>query len=326
MVDMGWPGLLVPEAYGGLDFGYLGAGVLFEEIGRHLSVAPLLSTGVLAVTAVRAGADEVLKQQLLPGIVSGELLLALALQDAPHGDLLKPSARARSDGSGEWVVDGVKNLVIDGATAKQLLVSCVDDDGEPGLFLVDAGGPCVAIKSQLLVDSHRVASVRFEGAPASARLAAAPGGGAALLGAVLNAGSACVAAELLGLANEAFSRTLEYLRTRKQFGVQIGRFQGLQHRCAHLFCELELARSTVLRALAALDSQDPDAARWASLAKNKSGRVARLAAQEAIQMHGGIGMTDEFDIGFFLKRARALETQLGDTDYHADRFARALGF
>ena len=142
----------------------------------------------------------------------------------------------------------------------------------------------------------------------------------------MNAGSACAAAELLGLANEAFSRTLEYLRTRKQFGVVIGRFQALQHRAAHLFCELELARSAVLRALVALDNQEPDRARWVSLAKNKSGRVARLAATEAIQMHGGIGMTDEFDIGFFLKRARALEMQLGNSDYHADRFARALGF
>ena len=326
MVEMGWSGLLVPEAYGGLDFGYLGAGVLFEEIGRHLSVSPLLSTAVLAVTALRLGGDETLKKQLLPPIVDGELLVALALQEGPHQDPLKPATRAQSSAGGQWLLDGDKRMVIDGVGADRLLVSALDDDDQPGLFLVDAAAPGIEITSRLLVDSHRAASIRIKSAPVLARLTACEGGGSTLVSDVMNAGSACAAAELLGLANEAFSRTLEYLRTRKQFGVVIGRFQALQHRAAHLFCELELARSAVLRALVALDNQEPDRARWVSLAKNKSGRVARLAATEAIQMHGGIGMTDEFDIGFFLKRARALEMQLGNSDYHADRFARALGF
>lgn len=326
MVEMGWPGLLVPEAYGGLDFGFMGAGVLFEEIGRSLSVSPLLSSAVLGVTALRLGGEETLKQRLLPKIVSGELLLALAVEEGSRHDPLSPRTRADPSGAGQWLLSGEKRMVIDGACADQLLVSATDANGGLDLYLVDPRGPGVAITSRLLVDSHRVAMVVLDDAPVLAKLAADGPHGADLLADVLDAGRACMAAELLGLANEAFQRTLEYLRTRKQFGVVIGQFQGLQHRAAHLFCELELARSTVLRALTALDNHDPDRARWVSLAKNKSGRVARLAAQEAIQMHGGIGMTDEFDIGFFLKRARALEMELGDTDYHADRFAVALGF
>ncbi len=326
MVEMGWPGILAPEKYGGLAFGHVGAGVLFEEIGRHLSVSPLLSCAVLGVTALRLGGDERLKAELLPQIISGELLLALALEEGPRHSPERPATRVSGDAAGRLSVSGSKRMVIDGASARRLLVSALGPDGAPGLYLIDPAGEGVTLDSELLVDSHRVASAQLDHAPVLAELAEHAAGGAALLREVLDAGRVCMAAELLGLANEAFARTLEYLRTRKQFGVVIGQFQGLQHRAAHLFCELELARSALLRALIALDDNDPERGKWVSLAKNKCGRVARQAAQEAIQMHGGIGMADEFDIGFFLKRARALEMQLGDTDYHADRFAVALGF
>ncbi len=326
MVELGWPGILVPEAYGGLDFGFEGAGVLFEEIGRQLAVAPLLSSAVLGATALRLGGDEALKRALLPKVVAGDLLLGFAVEEGPHHGPDRVTSAVSSPGADAPTLSGAKRMVIDGSRAQQLIVSAQAPDGATALFLVAADAPGIALESELLVDSHRVAEMRFGSVPVLARLGEYEAGGAALLEDVLDAGRACMAAELLGLADEAFARTLQYLRTRKQFGVVIGQFQGLQHRAAHLFCELELARSALRRALRALDQHEADRGRWVSLAKNKCGRVARLACQEAIQMHGGIGMTDEFDIGFFLKRARALEMQLGDTDYHAQRYAAALGF
>ena len=326
MVEMGWPGVVVEEAYGGLDFGFMGAGVLFEEIGRQLAVAPLLSSAVLGATALRLGADESLKQALLPKVVAGDLLLALAVEEGPRHGAHTATSAVSDPGADTLTLSGAKRMVIDGTRAHQLIVSAQAPDGAAALFLVAADAPGITLESQLLVDSHRVAEMHFSNVPVLARLGAYDAGGAPLLDHVLDAGRVCMAAELLGLADEAFTRTLDYLRTRKQFGVVIGQFQSLQHRAAHLFCELELARSTLRRALHALDQNEADRGRWVSLAKNKCGRVGRLATQEAIQMHGGIGMTDEFDIGFFLKRARALEMQLGDTDAHAQRYAAALGF
>ncbi len=331
MAEMGWAGVLVPEESGGAAFGFVGAGLIAEEVGRNLSATPLLSTSVLAVTALLRGGTQAQKETLLPAIAGGDLLMALAVDErsrhAPHN----VSTRA-SGGSGKFKLNGKKIHVLDGYAADRLIVSARssgDVEGRDGLtlFLVDPKVAGVTITRTSSVDSRGAAIVELRDVSASeADVIGTFDKGAVVLDAVLDAGRAVLAAELLGVAEEAFERTLGYLREREQFGVKIGSFQALQHRAAHLFCEIELVRSVVLRALQALDAQEPTATNLVCLAKAKAGEVARIATNEAVQMHGGIGMTDEFDIGFFMKRARAAGEAFGDAYYHTDRFAQLAGY
>ncbi len=331
MADMGWAGVLVPEEYGGVGFGHVGAGLIAQEIGRNLSATPLLSTAVLGVTALVKGGSEEQKQSLLGAVAAGDKLLALAADErARHAPY---SVGTRATGSaGKYKLSGRKVHVLDGHVADRLIVSARtsgDVDSRDGLtlFLVDPAAAGVTIARTNIVDSRNAAVVELRDVAVSAEdVLGAVDKGAALLDAVLDAGRAVLAAEMLGVAEEAFERTLTYLRERDQFGVKIGTFQGLQHRAAHLFCEIELVKSTVLRALQALDAQEPAATSLVCLAKAKASDVARLATNEAVQMHGGIGMTDEFDIGFFMKRARAAGDTFGDAYYHTDRYAQLAGY
>ena len=331
MAEMGWAGVLVPEEHGGVGFGYVGAGLIAQEIGRNLSVTPLLSSAVLAVTALLKGGSAAQKQALLPAIAGGSLLVALATDErsrhAPHC-----VATRATGGGGKYKLSGRKIHVLDGHVADRLIVSARtsgDVEGRDGitLFLVDAKAGGVSIARSAIVDSHNAATVELRDvAVTDADVIGTFDKGAVVLDAALDAGRVVLAAELLGIAEESFERTLAYLREREQFGARIGSFQALQHRAAHLFCEIELVRSVVLRALQALDAQEPTAPGLVCLAKAKAGDVARLATNEAVQMHGGIGMTDEFDIGFFMKRARAAGETLGDAYYHTDRFAQLAGY
>jgi acyl-CoA dehydrogenase len=328
MADMGWAGVLVPEEHGGVGFGFVGAGLIATEIGRNLSVTPLLSSAVLAVTALARGGSQAHKETLLPAIASGELLIALATDESPRHSPHHIATRA----SGKYKLSGRKLHVLDGHVADQLIVSA-RTSGDIGardgitLFLVDAKAAGVSISRSSMVDSHNSATIELRDvAVTDADIIGALNEGAAVLDAALDAGRAVLAAELLGVAEESFERTLVYLRERDQFGVKIGTFQALQHRAAHLFCEIELVRSVVLRTLQALDAQESNAASLVCLAKAKASDVARIATNEAVQMHGGIGMTDEFDIGFFMKRARAAAETFGDQYYHTDRFAQLAGY
>jgi alkylation response protein AidB-like acyl-CoA dehydrogenase len=331
MAEMGWAGVLVPEAYGGAGFGYIGAGLIAQEIGRNLSATPLLSSAVLAVTALLKGGSAAQKEALLPAIASGDLLMALASDErnrhAPHY-----LATRAVGGSGKFKLSGRKVLVLDGHVADRLLVTARtsgDVEGRDGitLFLVDAKAAGVNITRTPTVDNRNAATIELRDVSVTdADVVGTFDKGAIVLDTVLDAGRAVLAAELLGVAEESFERTLGYLRDREQFGVKIGTFQALQHRAAHLFCEIELVRSVVLRTLQALDAQEPTASNLVCLAKGKATDVARIATNEAVQMHGGIGMTDEFDIGFFMKRARAAGETFGDYYYHADRFAQLAGY
>ena len=328
MADMGWAGVLVPEEYGGVGFGLVGAGLIATEVGRNLSVTPLLSSSVLAVTALMRGGTSAQKETLLPAIASGKLLIAFATDEsarhAPH------NIATRS--TGKYKLSGRKLHVLDGHIADRLIVSARtsgDVTGRDGitLFLIDAKASGVTITRTSIVDSRNSAVVELRDVAVSeADVIGTFDKGAIVLDAVLDAGRAVLAAELLGVAEESFERTLGYLRDREQFGVKIGAFQALQHRAAHLFCEIELVRSVVLRTLQALDAQEPTAATLVCLAKGKASDVARIATNEAVQMHGGIGMTDEFDIGFFMKRARAAAETFGDQYYQTDRFAQLAGY
>ena len=331
MAQMGWAGVLVPEEYGGAGFGFVGAGLIAEEVGRNLSATPLLSTAVLAVTALMRGGSAAQKEALLPAIAGGELVVALASDErnrhAPHS-----IATRASGGSGKFKLNGRKIHVLDGHVADRIIVTARtsgDVESRDGitLFLIDAKANGVSVSRTPTVDSHNAATLELRDVAAGdSDVIGTFDKGAVVLDAVLDAGRAVLAAELLGVAEESFERTLGYLREREQFGAKIGTFQSLQHRAAHLFCEIELVRSVVLRTLQALDAQEPTASNLVCLAKGKATDVARIATNEAVQMHGGIGMTDEFDIGFFMKRARAAGETFGDYYYHADRFAQLAGY
>ncbi len=331
MAEMGFAGVLVPEAHGGAGFGHVAAGLVQEAIGRNLSCSPLLSTAILAATALVRGGSPEQQAQYLPQIASGERLFALAADEAARHAPARIATRAEPSGNG-FRLTGTKGFVLDGQVADTLIVAARtagDDDATDGitLFLVDAHAPGVEIARRSMVDSRGAARVTLSDvAVDGADVLGTVGGGWPLLDRVLDTGRAAIAAEMLGVAHESFRRTVDYLKEREQFGVTIGSFQALQHRAAHLFCEVELARSATLRALVALDADDDQVPLFASLAKAKAGEVAKLATNEGVQMHGGIGMTDDFDIGFFMKRARAARETFGDFAFHGDRLAALMGY
>lgn len=331
MADMGWAGVLIPEEFGGVGFGHVGAGLIAEEMGRNLSATPMLSTAVLGATVLLKAGTAAHQQALLPRAASGDLLLALAADERSRHAPFSIATRAIADGV-KYKLSGRKIHVLDGHVADRLIVAA-RTSGDVGsrdgisLFLVDPQAAGIAVTRTANVDSRNAAVVELRDVSVSSddMLGTLDKGGP-VLESVLDVGRAMLAAELLGVAEESFARTLGYLREREQFGVKIGTFQALQHRAAHLFCEIELVRSVVLCALQALETQAPNAATLVCLAKAKAGDIARLATNEAVQMHGGIGMTDEFDIGFFMKRARAAGETFGDSYYHTDKFAQLAGY
>ncbi len=331
MVEMGFAGTLVPESYGGSAFGNVGMGQVSEQAGRNLSASPLFSSSVLGASALLlAGSDEQ-KQSLLPAMAEGKLLISLAIDEQPRHAPARVGTVAQSQDGG-YVLTGTKRFVVDGHVADKFVVSArtgVGEGDEQGvsLFLIDSAAQGLSIERTIMADSRNAATVQLDHVSVGAGDLLGPlDQGYPLLEQVLDIGNAQLAAELLGIAQEAFERTVAYMQERKQFGMVIGSFQALQHRAAHMFSELELVKSVVLKALLALDEGDEEAPALVSLAKAKASEVAELITNEAIQLHGGMGMTDEFDLGLFIKRARVVQQLLGDYRYHADRFARLRGY
>jgi alkylation response protein AidB-like acyl-CoA dehydrogenase len=331
MAEMGWTGIVIPEQYDGLEFGYVGAGMLFEECGRTLASSPLLSSALVCSSLVAALGSEDQKQAMLPAIASGELILTLALDESARFDPSATSMTAVADGQG-FVLNGSKVHVLDGMIAHKLLVAArtagVAGDKEGlSMFLLERESEGLTISATRNADNHLVANIEFNSVHVdSGALLGEAGNSWFQLEKALDIGAVCSSAELLGIAQESFERTVQYLKERKQFGVLVGSFQALQHRAALLFCELDLSRSVVLKALQAIDEDSADRSLLASVAKVKCGKTAKLAVNEAVQMHGGIGMTDEFDIGFFMKRSAAARQEYGDDYYHSDRFAQLRGY
>jgi len=285
----------------------------------------------VGATAVSELATEAQKQALLPALAAGELLVSLALQEGAQHAPEQTAMTALPDGDG-YILTGSKVLVLDALAADHFVViartagGAGDCDGLTG-FLVSAKAQGLTVERRSLVDSRGVGALRFDGVKVAAdAIMGEPGQAWAGLARTLDIANIGLASELLGLATQAFELTVAYLKERKQFGKVIGSFQGLQHRAAELFAELELARSIVLQALQAIDAADPELPKLASAAKAKLCEVAQRATNEGIQMHGGIGMTDEYDIGLFIKRARVAQHCFGDYNYHLDRFARLSGF
>lgn len=325
--EMGWAGILVPQEHGGLGLGHVEAGVVMEELGRTLTPSPFLAAALLAANALARAGNAKQKSEYLPRIAAGELIATLAVDEGAKHRPDKIAMTATRSGS-SFVLNGAKTFVLDGHVA-DLFVVAARTAGRPGetkgitLFLVDSGAKGTRAERTPMVDTHNAARVKFENVNVAGSnvLGDVDAGWEALEG-TLYVGRAAVAAELLGAGDEAFGRTVTYLRERKQFGKVIGEFQALQHRAANLYCELEVSRSAVLKALQMLDESFESAGAIVSVAKAKAGQSATLAVQEAVQMHGGIGMTDEFDIGLFMKRVRVAQELFGDANFHADRLAR----
>jgi len=331
MAEMGWTGVIIPEEYGGSDFGYLSLGLVLEETGRTLTASPLLSTALAAASALILGGSDAQKEVWLPKIASGEAVGTLAIEEGPHHAPEKVALAAAKSGAG-YTLNGKKSFVLEGMAASLFVVSA-RTSGNPGdkqgitLFLVPADAKGVSRHALKLADSRGAANVSFDNVAvgADAVLGEADKGWD-LLEKVLDRARAGLAAEMLGSALQAFETTLDYLKTRVQFGQVIGSFQALQHRAAKMFTDLELARSCVEAALAAIDNDSPDVPELVSLAKAKVGDTLHLVSNEMVQMHGGIGMTDAHDAGFYLKRARAAEATFGGQAYHRDRYARINGY
>ncbi|MBW2315144.1 MAG: acyl-CoA dehydrogenase family protein [Deltaproteobacteria bacterium] len=331
MAELGWAGIALPEVYGGSELGYAELGVVFEECGRTLAPTPLLSTVVLGAEVLLRAGSEPQQAELLPGVCSGDGILALAFQEAGRFAPYRVATKVTATADGHRL-DGEKCFVVDGHVADRLIVVARSSGGEAerdglSLFLVDPAAPGVEITRTIMADSRNAARVVFDGVTVGEEATLGRVGAAAdTLDAVFDRATLALCAEMLGLASEAFERTVAYLKTREQFGAKIGSFQALKHRAATMFCDLELARSITLDGLRAIDEGREELPSLVSAAKARLADTAALVTCEAIQMHGGIGMTDEEEIGFFLKRARTAELFLGDATYHRDRFARLQGF
>ncbi len=328
MVELGWAGILIPEDFGGLGFGHVGMGVVMEECGRTLTASPLFASAVLGAGAILNGGTDEQKSELLPGVAAGELLLALALEETPHHNPGNVTTRAEKSGDG-YAVTGSKKFVLDGHVANKIIVvartsgDAGDSDGV-SLILVDGDAQGVTTTRTIMADSRNAANIEFAGAQGV--LLGEEGKGGQALARTLDVGRIVLAAEMLGGLQECFERTVEYLKTREQFGVPIGSFQALKHRAAKMFCEIELSKSVVLEGLSALDEDAKEAPELASLAKARLNDTYNLVSSEGIQMHGGIGMTDEYEIGFYIKRARVSEHTLGNSAFHRNRYGELLGY
>ncbi len=335
MSELGWMGIPWSESLGGSGFGFRGLGLISEETGRTLLASPLHSTVWTCASILDIGASEAIKQRIMPRVSAGDCLLALALEESPHHAPRGAVLRVEESDSA-LIVTGSKRFVADAGVADLLLLvgrSSGDSGDAQGLtlLLVPSDTDGVRIKPLSMVDGRHMADVEFDGvhiSDPSQALIGEIGKGGEILDQALDIARIGLAAEMLGMCQELFDRTIDYLKERKQFGVPIGSFQALKHRAADMLCEIELSRSTVFEALTALDDESSQGKvpMLASLAKCKTGETLKLVSREALQMHGGIGMTDEFDIGLFLKRAAVCEQQFGNSSFHAMRYAELDGF
>ncbi|NRB41919.1 MAG: acyl-CoA dehydrogenase family protein [Pseudomonadales bacterium] len=331
IVELGWTAIAIPESYGGLEFGFQGLGVIFQEMGQTLTASPLFSSIVLGASTLELLGSEAQKEALLPAVAAGDTTYALAIDEGNRHAPYHIACSATETAEG-FVLNGQKTFVLDGHTADQLLIvarTSGDQGDKKGIsvFIVDKASSGLSINRTIMMDSRNAATLELKDVKVSKD---------ALLGnadqafpnldKVLDRGRAILAAEMLGGCLEMFQRTMEYLKEREQFGVKIGTFQALKHRASIMFVEIELAKSIVLKALTAIDNNADNADQLASIAKAKLNDTFQLVTNEATQMHGGIGVTDELDVGLFLKRARVSIHTLGDSTFQRDHFANLNGY
>jgi len=326
--ELGLTGICIPESGGGMGLGATEAALVLEEIGRNLTPSPFLTTAVAAARAIESTAHA---ERWFPGILAGDAVLALAVDEGPRHAPERTALEAKRQGNG-FVLNGAKQFVVHGNSA-DMIVTAARTAGSPGetagitLFAVPKGAAGLDVETATLIDSSKAARLSFDQVAVDAdAVIGEVDGGWAPLSRALNAGRAGAAAELAGVAAGAATMTVDYLRTRKQFGKAIGEFQALQHRAAHLYGEIEIARAAAYKAAALLDSGDAKAELFVAVAKAKAAEVANLAVREGVQLHGGIGMTDEHDIGLYMKREAVLGELFGDVYHHRNRVAELSGY
>jgi alkylation response protein AidB-like acyl-CoA dehydrogenase len=326
MADLGWAGILVSEEYGGFDFGMMGIGGILEETGKTLTPSPLFSTGLLGASLLELSGNQAQKENFLPELVAGNLTTAFALEEGTHHAPHHIETTAKKEGD-SFILKGKKTFVLDGHSADKIIVAArtngnIEDTSGISLFCIDSDTVGMSVTRMSMLDSRNAAEIIFSNSkiPSNCLLGDLDNG-YSVIEEVLERAQIGMAAEMLGNASQAFEITLSYLKERKQFGALIGSFQALKHRAAIMYSEIELTKSSVVGALNAVDTKSNDRSRFASLAKFKSGETLHLISNESIQMHGGVGVTDEYDIGFFLKRARVAQQIFGSADYHLDRYA-----
>jgi len=331
MAELGFTGVLIPEEFGGSNFGYLGLGQVLEAQGRTIAASPLLSTALIGASALVIAGSQAQKETYLPQIASGDLITALAVDEGAHHDPSHIKLAAKKS-AGRYTLSGDKRYVVDGVEAGLLIVAARTSGGESDtsgitLFLVQGDARGVSRTALKTLDAHAAANISFANVEVGAdAVLGTVDAGFATLEQILDRARIGLAAEALGAADAAFEMTSEYLKVRKQFGQLIGSFQSLQHRAAVMFTELELTRSCVGAAFAALDANANNVAELASLAKARAAETLHLVSNETVQMHGGIGMTDVHDSGLYMKRARVLEALYGGESFHRDRYARLGGY
>ena len=331
MSKLGWPGIMIPEEFGGSNFGLSGICVVLQECAKTLTPSPLFATGVLGAYAINNYGTKEQKEKYLPLIANGKLTTSVAVDESSHHNPNDTLLIAKKSAD-EFILSGKKTFVIDG-TSSDLLIVLARTSGEKGdstgltLFLIDSNSDGIDRIKLEMADSRNYANIIFDNVKISSNniLGDIEAGGEAIDD-ILDIGRIAMSAEMLGNSEAAFETTLDYLKQRKQFGVLIGSFQALQHRAAEMFCEIELTKSSVIAAMRAADESSNDVQRLSSLAKTVAGETLHLVSNEAIQMHGGIGVTDEYDIGFFLKRARVAEQIFGSAKFHTERYANLSGF
>ena len=327
MAGLGWAGIPFDEKLGGAGMGFAEMVLVAEALGRKLAPEPFVGAVTMGGSALALSDNDALREAWLPGVIDGSKVVAFAHQESgARYDVYAVETRAEAAGQG-FRLSGEKTQVLDAVGADAVIVPA-RTSGKPGdrdgltLFLIPADTPGLRVAAQTRLDHRNAAIVRLDGVEVSAEATlGALGRGAELLDAVIDRATVVLCGEMLGGMSEAFDLTLDYLKTRDQFGVKIGSFQALQHRAAKVFMEIELARSCVMAAARAVDAGDRDAPKLVSLAKARCSDAYLLAANEGVQMFAGVGMTDEYDIGFYLKRARACELTFGDAAFHRDRWA-----
>ena len=331
MVDLGWSGILIPEEFGGSDFGLAGISVIMQEVGKTLTPSPLFATAVLGASAITSFGTQDQKSKYLPLIASGEITTALAVDEESHHAPANTITKAELVND-KWILNGKKKFVVDGASADVLII-LARTSGAKGentgltLFILDANAKGVEVIKTDMADCRNYANIVLNNVAVdkTAILGDQESGGEAV-NKILDEGRIALASEMLGNSEAAFEMTINYLKERKQFGVHIGTFQALQHRAAEMFCEIELTKSAVMAAMQGADENNNDLQRMASLAKSIAGETLYLVSNESVQMHGGIGVTDEYDIGFFMKRARVAEVIFGGANFHQERYANLSNF
>lgn len=327
MIELGWPGIIIPETFGGLGLTADYLSVILEECGRTLTPSPVWSSGLFASYLIVNSNTSELQRETLTALAAGTRTVAVALEEkARHAPF---DIKTTLSGTSQMKLNGRKHFVVNGHVADALVVTARSDEGALQLVLVNTAQSGVTVERNQMVDSHNSATITFNDVSIEPQQVLCSSNAEALLQAGLDVARLGLSAEMLGTASEAFDRTLAYLKEREQFGAIIGSFQALKHRAATMFVELELARSAVREGFSVLNSNEVNTtklARLASIAKMQLCQTLHLISNEAVQLHGGIGMTDEHEIGFFLKRARVLEQLLGDDVYHIDRYASLSGY